>query len=120
LLSEKLKEHLKGRTAGRLFESRAGTPLNANNIAKRVLQPVLTKLGIQGSFHSFRHGRVSILQQNGDPGDLIKEWVGHSTLRTTSRYTHFDDSFRQNIANKLGGLTQLTQFSDKAKKSKVA
>lgn len=119
-LSEMLKEHLKGRTSGRLFESRTGTPLNANNIAKRVLQPVLATLGILGSFHSFRHGRVSILQQNGVPGDLIKEWVGHSTLRTTSRYTHFDDSFRQNIANKLGGLTQLTQVGDKQEESKIA
>jgi integrase len=119
-LSETLKVHVNGKTSGRVFESRAGTPMDANNVSKRILRPVLAKLGIQGSFHSFRHGRVSILQQNGVPGDLIKEWVGHSTLRTTSRYTHFDDSFRQNIANKISGLTQLTQVGDIQEKSKVA
>lgn len=39
-----------------------------------------------------------MLQENGVPGDLVKEWVGHSNLRTTSRYTHFRDDFRQQVA----------------------
>jgi hypothetical protein len=51
---------------------------------------------------------------------LIKEWVGHSTLRMTSRYTHFDDSFRQNIANKLGGFTQFTQVVEKRNVSQAS
>ncbi len=45
-------------------------------------------------------------------GDLIKEWVGHSTLKVTSRYTHFDDSFRQN--------TQFTEVVEKRDVSQVA
>jgi hypothetical protein len=28
----------------------------------------------------------------------VKEWVGHSSLRTTSRYPHFRDDFRGEIA----------------------
>jgi site-specific recombinase XerC len=27
-------------------------------------------------------------------GDLVMEWVGHSNLKTTSRYTHFQDDFK--------------------------
>jgi integrase len=96
-----LKEHLNGKTTGRVFESRQGTPLNANNISKRILKPLLKELKLDGSFHSFRHGRVSVLQQAGIPGDLIKEWVGHSSLRVTSRYTHFDNAFRKETVGKL-------------------
>ena len=107
-LSDVLKAHINGKTSGRLFESKKTSPLCANNIAKRILKPILDELKIEGSFHSFRHGRVSILQQKGVPGDLVREWIGHSTLRITSRYTHFDDDFRKEIVE---GLTPLTHFS---------
>ena len=52
-----------------------------------------------GGLHAFRHGRVSVLQSSGVPGDLLKEWIGHSSLRMTSRYTHFDEAFRKQTAN---------------------
>lgn len=65
-----------------------------------MLDTMLRKLGLQpGGFHAFRHGRVSILQEKGVPGDLVKEWIGHSSLRTTSRYTHIRPEFRQQIAS---------------------
>ena len=48
--------------------------------------------------HAFRHGRVSVLQARGVPSDLVKEWVGHSSLQTTSRYTHFDHEYKQRAA----------------------
>jgi integrase len=107
-LSDLLKTYISNRTSGRLFESRKGNPLCANNVAKRVLKPILDELKLDGSFHSFRHGRVSILQQKGVPGDLVREWIGHSTLRITSRYTHFTDDFRKEI---VAGLTPLTHLS---------
>jgi len=107
-LSDVLKAYINGKTSGRLFESKKKCPLCANNIAKRILKPILDELKIQGSFHSFRHGRVSILQQAGVPGDLTREWIGHSTLRITSRYTHFDDAFRKEIVE---GLSPVSHFS---------
>jgi integrase len=97
-----LKEHLAGRTSGRVFETRNHTALGKDN-TRRMLHSILTDLKIaKGGLHSFRHGRVSVLQANGVPADLVKEWVGHSNLRTTSRYTHFDDSYRQSVAQKVG------------------
>ena len=36
-----LKEHLRGRTSGRLFETRNGTPLENHNIVRQVLKPIL-------------------------------------------------------------------------------
>jgi integrase len=61
-----LREHLGSRTAGRVFQSRVGTPLENRDTCRRVLKPVCRKLGIQpGGRHAFRHGRVSQLQANG-------------------------------------------------------
>jgi hypothetical protein len=97
-------EHLNGRKAGRVFQTRNGTPLSKDNV-RRKLAAVLVNLGLKhGGLHAFRHGRVSVLQQNGVPGDLVKEWIGHSNLRTTSRYTHFGPEIRERIAAQLGIL----------------
>jgi len=66
------------------------------------LHETLRALGIPlGGLHAFRHGRVSVLQSRGVPGDLVKEWVGHSSLQTTSRYTHFDDGYKRRVASSL-------------------
>ncbi len=102
LLAEMLKQHLGKREAGRVFQTRTGTPFSKGN-TRRKLVSILQELGLKkGGLHAFRHSRVSILQANGVPGDLVKEWVGHSSLRTTSRYTHFSDDYRQQLASGLG------------------
>jgi integrase/recombinase XerD len=101
-LVEMLRQQLGTRTAGRVFHTRTGTPFSKDNV-RRKLQSILRTLGLpKGGLHAFRPGRVSILQENGVPGDLVKEWVGHSSLRTTSRYTHFRDNYRQEVAGKVG------------------
>ena len=38
----------------------------------------------------------------GVPGDLVKEWIGHSSLRTTSRYTHLRPEFWEQVAAEVG------------------
>jgi integrase len=98
-----VKEYLGDRKSGRVFESRNGTPLVNGNVNRFVLKPLCKKIGIPvGTTHAFRHGRVSVLQQGGVSGDLIKRWVGHSSLKTTSKYSHFTREFRKEIAAKLG------------------
>jgi hypothetical protein len=37
---------------------------------------------------------------------ILKEWVGHPNLRTTSGYTHFQDDFRTRIAGEVGLFAQ--------------
>jgi len=98
-----LKEYLRDRQTGRVFESRNGTPLVHSNVNRYVLKPLCKELGIpMGTTHAFRHGRISVLQQNRVPGDLIKEWVGHTSLKTTSLYSHFPGEYRQEVVSKLG------------------
>jgi len=97
-----LKEHLGGRTSGRIFETRTGTPLANHNIVRQVLKPICKRLGIApGGMHAWRHGRVSHLQANNVPGDFTKNQVGHSSLRTTSGYTHFTETFIRDTVERL-------------------
>lgn len=88
-----------------LFQSAKGTPLSDVNIRNRVLAPLLKKLGIpRAGLHAFRHGRVTVLRKNGTPGDLQKLWIGHSSLRTTDRYSHTDEEleYRRQAALRVG------------------
>jgi integrase len=97
-----VKKHIGDRTSGSVFQSRKGTPVVHSNVNRYVLKPICQKLGFPiATTHAWRHGRISILQQNRVPSDLIKEWVGHTSLKTTSGYTHFDDAYRQNIVAEL-------------------
>jgi Phage integrase family len=101
-LAEMLRQHLAGRKSGRVFQTQNGTPFSKDNV-RRKLVSVLDRLGLKrGGLHAFRHGRVSVLQENGVPGDLVKEWIGHSSLRTTSRYTHMRPEFRERVAAEVG------------------
>ncbi|HXA76975.1 MAG TPA: tyrosine-type recombinase/integrase [Candidatus Acidoferrales bacterium] len=97
-----LREHLGSRTAGRVFQSRTGMPLDTSNVLSEVLYPLCDRLSIpRGGMHAFRHGRISHLQQNGVPSDFTKKQVGHSSLRTTSGYTHFSEQFAREIVERL-------------------
>jgi integrase len=97
-----LRQHLGSRTSGRVFQSRVGTPLENREICRRVLKPICERLGIApGGMHAFRHGRVSHLQTNGVPADFTKSQVGHSSLRTTSNYTHFSEAFMRETVERL-------------------
>ena len=97
-----LREHLGSRTAGRVFQTRTGTPLDTSNVLSEVLYPLCDRLSIpRGGMHAFRHGRISHLQQNGVPSDFTKKQVGHSSLRTTSGYTHFSEQFAPEIVERL-------------------
>ena len=101
VLTEMLATHLKARSTGRVFQTRNGTPFCKRNVRRR-LNELLKELKIpKAGLHAFRHGRVSVLQAMGVPGDLVKEWVGHSNLHTTSRYTHFQDDFRRQVASQV-------------------
>ena len=105
ILTGMLAAHLGTRKTGRVFQTRTGTPFCKRNVRRR-LNELLRKLKLPSAgLHAFRHGRVSVLQAMGVPGDLVKEWVGHSNLHTTSRYTHFQDDFRKQIASRVALFT---------------
>ena len=96
-----VKDYLGDRQSGRVFESKNGTPLVNGNVNRYVLKPLCKKLEIPiGTTHAFRHGRVSLLQQNSVPGDLIKKWIGHTSLRTTKQVQPFHSSVQEESRSK--------------------
>ncbi len=97
-----LQVYLGDRTTGRVFQTRNGTPLNDREVLINTLYLICDRLKIpRGGMHAFRHGRVSHMQQNRVPPDFTKTQVGHSSLRTTSGYTHFSDTFKREIVEQL-------------------
>ena len=100
-----LKGHIGDRTTGLVFSARNGAPLAGGNIRNRVLTPLLRKLNIpKAGLHAFRHSRVTMLRKNGTPDDLQRLWIGHSSLRTTDRYSHTDQEleYRRLAARNVG------------------
>ena len=116
-----LRDYLTGRTAGRVFQTSRGTPLVNGTVNVEHLRPLLERLNIpHGTLHSFRHARVSHLRRLGVPDPLIKKWVGHSSLRMTDVYTHFDADYEQQIAAECGLLVPKVPISPNAKHKQVA
>jgi integrase len=104
-LVEMMRNYFAGRTTGRVFASRTGSPISGNNILKRVLHPLLAELGIEkAGLHAFRHSRVTILRKENAPAHLQTQWVGHSSLETTNRYDHTaqEVEYRREMASRIG------------------
>ena len=105
-LAEMLRQHVGDKKTGRVFEARNGSPISGQNVLKRALHPLLKRLGIPNAglhTHSGIRG-VTMLRKNGTPEDLQKQWIGHSSLRTTDRYshTHLELEYRRLAASKVG------------------
>lgn len=52
--------------------------------------------------HMLRHTCATRLAQKGVTMTIIKEWMGHSNIQTTGRYTHFAPKDLRNAAALLG------------------
>ena len=116
-----LRCFLAGRKTGRLFQSRVGTPLENRDICRRVLTPLCEKLGMEpGGMHAFRHGRVSHMQASMMPGDFVKNQIGHSSLRITSNYTHFEHGQKREMVEKLLSCTQTADLYTVANPAKAS
>lgn len=116
-----LRDYLAGRQTGRLFQSRRGTPLENRDICRRVLTPLCKKIGVEpGGMHAFRHGRVSHMQASMMPGDFVKNQIGHSSLRVTSNYTHFEHKQKREMAEKLLSCAQNESLCTVANQAKAS
>jgi integrase len=87
-----VKDFIGERRTDRVFQSKHGRWLDMHEVTRRVVVPLCKRLGIEpGGLYSFRHCRVSLMQVQRLPGDYITKQIGHSSLKTTSGYTHFSE-----------------------------
>jgi len=73
-----------------VFASRKGTPLRPDNVLKRILRPVCSRLGLPRiGWHTFRHTHATLLNELGENPKTAQAILGHSDLGTTmGTYTH--------------------------------
>lgn len=85
-----------------------GTPYNENWLRKRVLKPVMLKLGIgqgvRAGFHGFRHLGGTLMDQLAVPAAIRQQRLGHGDLITTMGYTQTVSEDGRRLANALGML----------------
>jgi integrase len=63
-----------------VFSTKNGTPLDMNLFRRRVLHPLLAKLGIpRAGLHAFRHFSTSLLHKLGVEVKVMVERLGHSS-----------------------------------------
>jgi integrase len=91
--AEKVRAHLDaipGEATDLVFTSKGGSPLDPDNLRKRVLKPLVEEVGAPwAGFHTFRHTFASIHLSEGTNLVALSRALGHhSPAFTLSRYTH--------------------------------
>jgi integrase len=71
-----------------VFSSRNGTPLQSENILKRIIHPACERLKLpKVGWHTLRHTSATLLHEH-EPLRVAQAILGHSDLQTTLGYTH--------------------------------
>lgn len=82
---------------GHLFVNRFGRPFSRSGIAELIerytAKASATTASLQGQRvtpHTFRHTTAMHLLQSGVEVNVIRSWLGHASIATTSRYIEID------------------------------
>jgi integrase len=92
--------------SGPIFVNTLGKPVCLNNLANRIIIPVLRKAGIEWhGWHAFRRGLATNLNRMGVPGKTIQSILRHSNLSTTMNvYVKSVDEDSRKAMNSLDAL----------------
>jgi len=75
---------LKGEMPVWVFINEEGRQLDHGNFRRRVFYPILTKAGLRRiRFHDLRHTFASLLLQQGESPQYVKEQMGHHSIQVT-------------------------------------
>lgn len=62
------------------------------------------KAGIDVNFHDLRHSCASLLINIGTPLEVIRDILGHTTVKTTERYAHLDVDLQRQAMERLSAM----------------
>ena len=88
-----------------VFKHADGTPFRPDCLT-RSFQRALARAGFPNMrFHDLRHSTASILADKGWDINSIKDWLGHSDIKTTANiYTHISHQRKITMARDLYGM----------------
>ena len=114
--AEVLDAYLKSYTPKNyLFEGQNGGKYSARSINKFIQRNAKSaKIAQHISAHTLRHSFATHLLNNGTDIRLIKELLGHNSIKTTQIYTHVSDRDLRMIESPIDTLIRV-QNSDKQK-----
>ena len=105
---EKYKQTYNGKNY--VFEGQfAGEPYSTRSaqiIMKQALQK--TGLDIKTTMHTLRHSLAAHLLENGTDIRYIQQFLGHSSIKTTTIYTHLTNNAIDKIESTLDKLANKT------------
>lgn len=84
-----------------VFQSRAGTPLDAHNISNRVLRPLGKKLGFALTWYSFRRAHSTFAAALGIPAHERQALMGHADARMSLYYDVADVERRRAVPQRI-------------------
>ena len=119
-LSPQLVETLGPLVRGRkqdeaLFTTERGRRLHPDNFVKRVLKPILNRLGLAGGAHAFRHGNATLLDRISAPMAVRQSRLGHVDEETTMSYTHLVSADERAVAAELGKILHVNERNGQKK-----
>ena len=89
-----------GRKPDRLFVTRIGQPKRQANIAVAIHKAILRHLGVKVTPHQFRHLCAKlILDRNPGAYELVRQMLGHSSVKTTAEFYAGIDTLRAGRAH---------------------
>src|SRR5690606_42141140 len=109
------KELYNGKTD--VFEGQhAGEPYSTGSV-QSVMRDAIKKSGLdkKATVHSLRHSFATHLLENGTDIRYIQKFLGHSSIKTTTVYTHVSKVKSGEIQSPLGRLVDFdSKNSDKS------
>jgi integrase len=99
-----------------VFVGPNGQPLKD---VKRSFHTALKKAGIKNfRFHDLRHTSASHLLMRGASLKTVQEHLGHANLTMTQRYAHIGEAFQKKELNRLNGIFDKVESSEKLVRNK--
>lgn len=84
-----------------VFANKKGTPLQPENILKRIIHPACERLSLpKVGWHTLRHTSATLLHEH-EPLRVAQSILGHSDMQTTLGYTHVLPGWQREAMKRL-------------------
>lgn len=96
-----------------VFATATGKPPHPSTLTRNHPKPILRRAGLplETGLHDLRHGSASILADAGTPLNVLKERLGHHSLRVTEIYLHSSPEAQRKAAETIEAILRARRQS---------